>query len=132
MRSFTDDPRAITGINITPLVDVVLVILVIFMLAAPLVLRRAWLVDLPRSSHGAPESHALHLRLGSGKEIFLEDRRLTPPELRQELEALAQHDPGLRLVVSAEQSVAYGEIVGLLDIARDAGVGKIGLRVRPK
>jgi len=132
MRSFSEDRQVITGINITPFVDIVLVILVIFMLAAPMVYRKAWMVNLPKSSHGQSEAHALLLRLGSGKEIFLEDRRLTPLELRQELETLAQRDPALHILVAADQSLPYGEIVGLLDIARDAGVSKIALRVRPK
>jgi len=82
MRSFSEDRQVITGINITPFVDIVLVILIIFMVTAPLIHGRAVKVDLPRSAqHEKTSAQALSLVFSARREIVLAGKDVSAEEL---------------------------------------------------
>jgi biopolymer transport protein ExbD len=123
---------AITGINVTPLVDIILVILIVFMATAPLIHNRAMKVDLPKAAqHERAATEALQVVFNAQREISLSGKRMTADELGGALKRLAAASD-VRVALRADRVLPYGEIVGLLDVIRGAGVRKIGLEVKAK
>ena len=128
----TQEP-AITGINVTPLVDILLVVLIIFMATAPLIHNRAMKVDLPKAAqHEKAATEALQVLFNARREIYLSGKRMTAEELGRTLKALTSLSADVRVALRADRAIPYGEIVGLLDAVRGAGVRKIGLEVKAK
>ena len=123
---------AITGINVTPLVDILLVILIVFMATAPLIHNRAMKVDLPKAAqHERAATDALQVLFNARREISLGGKPVTLEELGRTLKALAAVSE-VRVALRADRALPYGEIVNLLDAIRAAGVRKIGLEVKAK
>jgi biopolymer transport protein ExbD len=133
MASVQTDDGAITAINVTPFVDIILVVLIIFMATAPIIARRAIKVDVPKAAHhdrAATEAKAIVYT--AQKELLLEGKKVSPDELKSALSAGTRADPDLHITLSADKGIAYGDIVGILDLIRGAGVRKIGLEVSRK
>ncbi len=122
----------ITGINVTPLVDVVLVLLIIFMATAPLIQRRALAVQVPSAATGERATAALTVSYAADRTIYLEKTPMDLAGLAQAVENRRKLEPDLNITVSAEEGLPYGAIVELLDTIRAAGVKKVALEVRPK
>lgn len=128
-----NDDAPITAINVTPLVDIILVVLIIFMATAPLIHRRAIKVDIPKAAkHERAATEALQVVYNAKREVFLSGKKVTMAELSALLGGYVRSQPGLRVSMSADKGIAYGDIVGLLDVVRGAGVAKIGLEVARK
>ena len=119
-------------INVTPLVDVMLVLLVIFMLTAPL-LTSAVRLDLPNAEapSAASSPAALTLALDAQGDIFLNDRPVTPEQLRQRLQEVARANPDVELQLRADQSLSYGKVVEVMALAQKAGLSRIGFVAQP-
>ena len=122
----------ITGINVTPLVDVVLVLLIIFMATAPLIAKRALAVNVPRAATGERASASLQVTLTADQKILLEKSSYDLAGLLLELKNRQMLEPDLRLTVAAEGGLPYSAVVDLLDTIRAAGVKRVALEVRPK
>ena len=114
-------------INVTPLVDVMLVLLVIFILTAPL-MTSAIRLDLPQSEGGGPGAapQAVSLVVDAQGALFLNDRPITPDALRQRLSEAARRNPDTELELRADQSVPYGRVVEAMGLAQKAGLSRIG------
>ncbi|MBI5239653.1 MAG: biopolymer transporter ExbD [Elusimicrobia bacterium] len=133
MATAADNEGPITGINVTPLVDIILVVLIIFMATAPLIHNRAMKVDLPKASkHEKAATEALQLVCNAQKELTLSGRRVSEEQLGAELKALAAKSDDLRVALRADRNLPYGDIVQILDVVRGAGVRKVGLEVKAK
>ena len=125
--------QMITGINITPLVDVVLVLLIIFMATAPLIHRRALNVSVPRTANNEKKAAAtLQIFMTAEREVYVERDKYTPETLGGALEARLRLDPAVHVSVAADKSVPYGEVVALLDVVRSVGIKKVALDVQDK
>lgn len=125
-----DKPGEITGINVTPLVDVVLVLLIIFMATAPMIAKRALDINVPKSAQGTKKATAtLQLYFTAERKVVLGSEDVLPEALEASLVGKLKLDPGLHVSVAADKSIPYGEVVGLLDIVRKAGVKKVALDV---
>jgi biopolymer transport protein ExbD len=111
-------------INITPLVDVMLVVLIIFMVVTPL-LQQGVNVDLPpaRNVADAPrdENRAITVVLQGSGRLFLGVTPIGPEELRAALRERRTADPGLHLHVKADRTLPFGEIKPILQAGRAAG-----------
>ena len=124
--------QPISEINVTPLVDVMLVLVVIFILTAPL-LSSAIKLDLPQSAAAKPAqaSRALTLVVDRVGQIFLADQPITPERLAQELRQAAQANPDTELRLRADALVPYGRIVEVMGMAHQAGLHRIGFVAEP-
>lgn len=131
--SASDGDGPITSINVTPFVDIILVVLIIFMATAPIIARRAVPIDIPKSAqHERAATEARQISYTAKREIIVDKRTLTPQQLVALLQLGLKADPDLRVILSADKSLSYGDIVFLLDQVRLAGVKKIGLEVARK
>ena len=119
-------------INVTPLVDVMLVLVVIFLLATPL-LASSLRLDLPRAAGSAPAAtaQAVTVAVDAGGQIFLNDQPLTPAALAQQLQALASHRPDTEVQLRADTAVPYGRVVEVIAAAQAAGLQRIGFVTQP-
>ncbi len=124
-RTPTDAPMS--DINVTPLVDVMLVLLVIFILTAPL-LTSAIRLELPKAEGAQAGEAPLAVTLvvnGQGQ-IFLNDKPILLPDLATSLKAVAAHRPDTEVQLRADQSVPYGRVVEVMGVAQKAGLTRIG------
>ena len=133
MQSSGLNEESISGINIAPFVDVILVLLIIFMATAPLIQRRAITVNVPQAANTQPKATTtIKVVYNDKKELYLEDEKILPEELENQLKIMVKADPVLHVALLADQGNSYGDVVGLLDIIRASGVKKLALEVRPK
>jgi biopolymer transport protein ExbD len=129
--SDTNSEGLITGINVTPLVDVVLVLLIIFMATAPLIVKKAISVNVPRAATGERASASLQVTITADQKIYLEKSFFDRAGLAQELTRRQRVEPDLRLTLTAEEGLPYGVVMQVLDTIRGAGVKRVALEVRP-
>jgi biopolymer transport protein TolR len=129
--------KSINQINVVPYIDVMLVLLVIFMVTAPLV--NPGEIELPSvgSKLTAP-SAPLEVTLRSDGKWWLEDKQAaTPPlavskdELVQRIRAKQARVPGQPVVIAADKSARYEDVIGVLDLLQRNGAQKVGLLARP-
>ena len=123
---------AISQINVTPLVDVMLVLLIIFMVTAP-ILQQGVPVELPRVAAGplAGQEEQLVVNVAKGGQLFLNDTPMTTELLTAKLRAIAAARPDRQLYVRADQSVPYGQVMQVMGAVRDAGLVRVGLVTEP-
>lgn len=120
-------------INVTPLVDVMLVLLIIFMVSAPL-MTVGLPVDLPQASLNELEAEEkpLNVIIATGGVIHLDEAEITRDNLAASLAALGDGARELRVRIRADRQVAYDDIMFVMDALNEAGFSRIGLMASPK
>ncbi len=125
---------AMADINMTPFIDVMLVLLIIFMVAAPL-LTSGVPVDLPQAKAGAlnVEQKPISIALNDQGQLFLMDQQIADADLEQKLQALAAAAGGAdqRIYVRASKVVAYGRVADIMGAVTAAGYKKVALVTEP-
>lgn len=128
--SYTDDhdtAAIIAGINVTPLVDIVLVLLIIFMVTAKIIAERGIAVDHPDTVAGDAIEGPLRITINDQRTLFVDGRPVSAPEATRLFRAAARSDPDVRAIVSADEVVPYGEVMRAIDLLELAGVRNVGL-----
>jgi biopolymer transport protein ExbD len=121
---------AITGINVTPLVDITLVLLIIFMVTAKLVVRRdAMTLDLPKAASGTEVQEIFSVAILSDGSFRLDGQIIDEPALRTRAESALKANKDLRAVIQAEGAVQHRTVMHVLDLLRLAGIAKVGFGV---
>ncbi len=122
---------AISGINVTPLVDVVLVLLIILMVASTYIVAQTLKVQLPKahSSDGTADKPSTITVMKTGG-LRWNEADVTEDQANKELKAAVAGNPDLNLVVSADKECQHGMVVHVLDMAKLAGVTKFAINVR--
>ena len=128
----TAAPQPMSDINITPLVDVMLVLVVIFLLTAPL-LASAIRLDLPRADGSAPGAApaSVTVVLDPTGQVFVNDQPLDEAALVQRFTALAAQSRATEVQLRADAAVPYGRVVQVLGAAQQAGLSRIGFVTEP-
>jgi biopolymer transport protein TolR len=130
--SSSSESGAIAAINVTPLVDVMLVLLVIFMVTAP-ILQQGVTVSLPQVQ-AAPlpgEERQLVVTVDPRGQVFLNDAPIRVEELRGKLAAILRAQPQKQVYLRADQNVRYGEVMRVVAAVKAAGVERLGMVTEP-
>jgi biopolymer transport protein TolR len=128
MKDEGEGNRPLSEINVTPFVDVMLVLLVIFMVTAPL-LQYGVEVDLPASSRQPLEipKEQVVLSISKDRTIYVDRYKTSLPELGQKLEAIYRNKQSKEIFLQADKSVPYGFVVQTMAVIRAAGIDQMGL-----
>jgi biopolymer transport protein ExbD len=122
----------ITGINVTPLVDITLVLLIIFMVTAKLVISRAMPMDLPKAATGGEVQQVFSLALAADGTTRVDGAVIARDEDVLRLARAAQQKHAeLRAVVQADGTVPHARVMHALDVLRQAGVARVAFGVQP-
>lgn len=124
----------IVGINVTPMVDVVLVLLVIMMVSSQYIVSQRMHVELPKASNGdAGEATIAAVTIGADGSLRWNDAPVDEAALNRELAAAFKANPEVSLVVSADTKAAHGSVVHVMDLAKAAGITQFAIGVeRPE
>ena len=129
----TGKGRVMGEINVVPLVDVVLVLLIIFMVTAPMLVQGLD-VKLPETEAGAlkQSDELLILSVTSQGEVFLDEFRVEVEGLGDKIKNIKTRKPQTQVYLRADKDVAYGIVVNVLAEARKAGVANLGMVTEPE
>ncbi|MFC5520082.1 ExbD/TolR family protein [Polaromonas jejuensis] len=128
----TPGPRPMSDINVTPLVDVMLVLVVIFIITAPL-LASTIRLDLPKTDAArvAETPRFVTLVVDKSGQAFLNDKPLALDELARRLAEMAGSYPDTEVQLRADEAVPYGRVVEVMGVAQKAGLSRIGFVAEP-
>jgi biopolymer transport protein TolR len=125
-----DDDEIISGINVTPLVDIVLVLLIIFMVTATYIVRAAIDVDLPRAAHGGePVGTVLSVVVTRSNEVYLDGVPVGEDDLVRRTKAAVASDGDARVIISADKAALHGAVVRVIDLVKGAGATRFAIHV---
>lgn len=127
-----DGDGVISDINVTPLVDITLVLLIIFMVTAKIIVSQSLPLDLPKAAAGQEVQLVFGLELHANGETFIDGKKVPNDDAILPLAREAQaKNADLRAVIRADQAVQHGRVIRALDLLKQAGVSKIAFGVSP-
>jgi len=126
-----DNDEGINDINITPFVDVVLVLLVIFMVTAPVMLKESLKVNLPKTLTSDITSKADSIGIAITKEgqVLFNGKLMGPDSLQNELRTISQKAPETNFLISADTETRHGDVVRMIDMLKKNNLNRFALQV---
>lgn len=130
--SSSRDSTTIAQINVTPLVDVMLVLLVIFMVTAPII-QQGVQINLPQAKAAAipGTEQLLVVSIAKNGKIYLNDNVMTLDELGSKMRAIRANEADKQVYVRADQDVRYGLVMKTIAELKQAGIERVGMVTRP-
>ncbi|MEK6772493.1 MAG: biopolymer transporter ExbD [Bdellovibrionota bacterium] len=126
----TNDDDPISEINVVPLVDIILVVLIIFMVTAPMFIKPTINVNLPKAASGdqtAPSK--LNIALTADGRINLNGTFTDEAQVSQRAAEEVSKNPEVQAIISADKDVSHGRVVALLDVVKSVGVKKFAISI---
>lgn len=124
-----DNDDIISDINVTPFVDIVLVLLIIFMVTATYIVSRAIPVDLPKAASGEDITTTLALTLTKNGDLYLDGRKVGENEVKRAIGSARRNNREARAVIAADKEVAHGRVVRIIDLVRRQGVSRFAINI---
>ena len=123
----------IVGINVTPMVDVVLVLLIIMMVSATYIVSQSLKVQLPKTaSSDETVAKTYVVTVTKDGNYFYNDKPITRDGLQKELRSAAAASKDVNLVITADEDAHHGKVVGVIDLAKVEGITKFAINVEKK
>ena len=129
----TDTDDAISDINVVPLVDIILVVLIIFMVTAPMFMKPTINVNLPKAASGdqtAPSK--LNIAITADGRVNLNGKFVDDAEVQKTAAEEVAKNPDVQAIISADKETPHGKVVGMLDIVKGVGVKKFAISIDKK
>src|SRR5215207_10650562 len=125
-----DADEEIVGINVTPLVDITLVLLIIFMVTANFIVKETVEVELPKAAHGGETVQGLvNVVLDKQGQLYFDGAPVTEAELQGKAAEQLKKDANTRAIISADQSLPYGRVMHLIDVVKGQGIARFALNI---
>ena len=125
-----DELPAISEINVTPFVDVVLVLLVIFMVTAPMLVREQMSVNLPKAESGEKSaSQAIAIVIDKSGNVVMAEKPIAMDQIEAEIKTLVAKNPNAQAVISADQDAKHGDVVHVMDLVKKAGLTHFAIQI---
>ncbi len=132
MRAGSDKDEVISEINVVPFVDVILVVLIIFLIISPTFVNPGFDIQLPQAATAKkPENVKVMLSIDIEGGYYLNKKLMEEAELTEELKRMAAKDKDMRALIAADKNVAHGNVIGLIDLIRKAGLTKFAVSIEP-
>jgi len=129
-RNSDNDEDIISSINITPLVDIFLVLLIIFMITSSVIDQREIPLSLPKAAHAGSEApKASGLVLDRNHQLYLDGQPTDSASVSAALRAAVSEQADHQVLISADEDLPYKDVIALLDLVRGSGVTKYALKV---
>lgn len=130
----SDSDEPIAEINVVPLVDIILVVLIIFMVTAPLVLKPTIDVNLPQASAGKQEQAAKQMEVIISKtgSLFIEGKEVSLNQLKEQVKQEAQTSKDSSVVLTADKDVTLDGLTTIIDTIKTSGIKKVGFSIQKK
>jgi biopolymer transport protein ExbD len=125
------DDEIITGINVTPLVDITLVLLVILMVTASYVTSRAIPVELPKGATGEGTPTTMTISIDKDGKTFLDAETISDAALKAKVKAAHDADPDTRAVIAADGRTSHSNVIHVIDLLRRENVTRFAINVDP-
>ena len=127
-----DNAEAITGINVTPLVDITLVLLIIFMVTAKLIVSKSVPLDLPKAASGSDIQTVFSIVLAADGTTQIDSKTVPSDDvILGQAKNARDKNPELRAIIKADSAVPHGRVIHVLDLLKQAQVAKIAFGVSP-
>lgn len=122
----------VAEINVTPLVDIMLVLLIIFMLTAHLIAKQAIEVELPRASQSTTlPPTTVTVTLTRDGALYLNGVQATPDQLRSQVQDAVKKDPKTQAIIVGDKAVSHGRVVWVLDTIKGLGITSFAIQIDP-
>jgi biopolymer transport protein ExbD len=123
-----DDGRPITDINVTPFVDVVLVVLVVFIVTAKLIVARGVEIDKPKAATGGDVQSTLRVSVNAGGDLFVNGESFaSDPAAIARIKQIAATSSKPKAIIAGDRKTAYGGVMRAIDLVQQAGITAIAL-----
>ena len=126
-----DDDELITAINVTPLVDIVLVLLIVLMVTSSYLVHRSINVDLPKAATGEPTEPTLLITIDAEGKLYLDGTSIGTTALVTRIRAAYQQDPAVKAIIAADGRVPHARVVTVIDLLRRERITKFGINTDP-
>jgi len=122
-----------SDINVVPLVDIILVVLIIFMVTAPMIMKPSINVNLPKAASGdATTPSKLNIAIGADGRVVLDGKDASDDEIAKAATEELAKNPDIQAIISADKDVPHGRVVSILDIVKGSGVKKFAISIDKK
>ncbi len=120
-------------INVVPLVDIILVVLIIFMVTAPMIMKPSINVNLPKAASGeATVPSKLNITISTDGKLNLDGKEASDSDVQAKAAEEFKKNPEVQAIISADKDVPHGRVVSVLDIVKGAGVKKFAISIDKK
>ena len=128
-----DDDEPIADINIVPFVDIILVVLIIFMVTTPFIMRPSINVNLPKAGSGDESTPSeLNIAIAASGKLFLNGQNTDESAITAFARELAGKRPDTQAIISADKDVPHGRVVGIIDSVKGGGIRRFAITIDKK
>ena len=127
-----DDEDIISDINVTPFVDVTLVLLIIFMVTATYIVAQSIPIDLPEAGTGEDVVTTLAIMMTENGDVYLDGVKTDDAGIKNVIIRTKKENTEVRVVIAADKKVEHGRVIGIIDLVRKLGIAKFAINIDSK
>ncbi len=127
-----DDDDIISDINVTPFVDVTLVLLIIFMVTATYIVAQSIPIDLPEAGTGEDVVTTLAIMMTENGDVYVDGVKTDDAGIKNVIIKTKKENADVRVVIAADKKVEHGRVIGIIDLVRKLGIAKFAINIDSK